>query len=207
LAIAQINFPFDWQILLIILPFVAVVIVIIFGEILFRRRKKRLRQKQIMMRPHEIKPQPIEMPDTQTRRLEKLQTELENTSQQYISGEITKQEFDTKVRKIETQLMRYKTIGPVEESLEIEPKPTKPRPTPAEAIVIEPPISKPEPIEPHKPEPSIEQVSDETEPPVTEPRPAEPPKRVCIHCKQDIPPDSIYCDRCGRYLGKPTVRL
>ena len=209
MVIAQINMPSDWQILLIILPFVAVVIVIILGEILFRRRKKRLRQKQTMMRPQEVRPQPIEIPEAETRKLEKLQTELENTSKQYLSGNITKQEFDTKIRTIETQLMRYKTIGYIEEPLEAEPKPTEPRPPPAEAIIIEPPTSKPEPIEPPQPppEPSTEQpVSDTTGPPVTEPIPTEPPKRVCIHCKEEIPPDSIYCDRCGRYLGKPTTR-
>jgi hypothetical protein len=207
MVIAQINIP-DWQILLIILPFVAVVIVIILGEILFRRRKKRLRQKQIMMRPQEVRPHPIEMPDTETRMLEKLQTELDNISKQYISGKISKQEFDTKIRKIETQLMRYKTIGPIEEPLETEPKITEPQPPPAEAIIIEPP-SKPRPSETPRPPPetSAEQpAADATVPPVTEPRPTEPPKRVCIHCKEEIPPDSIYCDRCGRYLGKPTGR-
>ncbi|WP_455278575.1 hypothetical protein [[Eubacterium] cellulosolvens] len=207
MAIAQIGITFDWQMLLIILPFVAVFTVIILGEILFRRRKKRLRQKQIMMRPHEARIKPIEMPDAETLKLEKLQTELENTSKQYLSGKITKQEFDTKVRKIETQLMRYKKIGYIEESLKTEPKPTEPRPPLAETIIIEPPTSKPEPIEtPPQPEPSTEQVSDATAPPVTEPRPTEPLKRVCIHCKEQIPPDSIYCDRCGRYLGRPTIR-
>lgn len=202
---AQISIP-DWQILLIILPFVAVVIVIILGEILFRRRKKRLRQKQIMMRPQEVRPHPIEMPDTETGMLEKLQTELDNISKQYISGKISKQEFDTKVRKIETQLMRYKTFGPLEEPLETEPKIAEPRPPSAEAIIIEPPTSKPRSIEPPRAprESSVEKpVADATVPPVTEPRPTEPPKRVCIHCKEEIPPDSIYCDRCGRYLGKP----
>ncbi|MCW4042134.1 MAG: zinc ribbon domain-containing protein [Candidatus Bathyarchaeota archaeon] len=205
MVIAQINIPSE-QILLIIIPFVAVVIVIILGEMLFRRRKKRLRQKQIMMRPQEVRPEPIEMPDTDTRKLEKLQTELENTSKQYLSGKISKQEFDTKVRTIEIQLMQYKTMGHIEEPLEAEPKTTEARPSPVEPIIIEPPTSKPEPIEPPPPEPSTEQpVSATTASPVTEPRPTEPPKRVCIHCKEEIPPDSIYCDRCGRYLGKPTT--
>lgn len=201
--------PSDWQILLIILPFVAVVIVIILGEILFRRRKKRLRQKQIITRPHEVRPHPIDMPDTETKRLEKLQTELDNISKQYHSGKISKKDFDTKVRTIEIQLVRYKTIGYIEEPLETEPKTTEPRPPPAEAIIIEPPRSKPRPVESPQPpeEPSTEQqIADETIPPITEPRPTEPPKRVCIHCKQEIPPDSIYCDRCGRYLGKPTTK-
>ncbi|OGD53510.1 hypothetical protein A3K80_07000 [Candidatus Bathyarchaeota archaeon RBG_13_38_9] len=205
MVIAQISMPFDWQILLIILPFVAVVIVIILGEILFKRRKKRLRQKQIMMRPREVRPQPIEMPDTDTLKLEKLQTDLENTSKQYVSGKITKQEFDTKVRTIEIQLMKYKTIGHLEEPPETEPKTTEARPPPVEPIIIEPPTSKPRPTEPPPQKPSTEQpVSATATSPVTEPRPTEPPKRVCIHCQEDIPPDSIYCDRCGRYLGKPT---
>jgi len=194
------------QMLLIILPFLAVVIVIILGEMLFRRRKKRLRQKQIMMRAHEVRPEPLEMPDTDTRKLEQLQTELENTSKQYLSGKISKQEFDTKVRTIEIQLMKYRTIRHIEEPLEVEPKTTEARPPPVEPIIIEPPTSKPGPTEPPPQKPSTEQpVSAAPAPPITEPGPTEPPKRVCIHCKEEIPPDSIYCDRCGRYLGKPTT--
>jgi hypothetical protein len=196
--------PSNQQILLIILPFIAVVIVIILGEILFKRRKKRLRQKQIMMRPHEVRPQPIEMPDTNTRKLEQLQTELENTSKQYLSGKISKQEFDTKVRTIEIQLMKYKMIGHLEEPLEAEPKTTEARPPPVEPIIIEPPASKLGPTEPPPQKPSTEQpVSATATAPGTEPRPTEPPKRGGIHCKEEIPPNSIYCDRCGRYLGKP----
>ncbi len=63
-------------------------------------------------------------------------------------------------------------------------------------------------MEPPQPpqEPSTEPVSDSVTPPVTESVSAEPPKRVCIHCKEEIPPESIYCDRCGRYLGKPAAR-
>ena len=112
--IAQISIPSDWQLLLIILPFVAVVIVIILGEVLFRRRKKRLRQKQIMRRPQEVRPYPIDMPDTESRRLEKLQTELDNISKQYSSGKISKQEFYTRIRTIETQLMQYMTMKDAE---------------------------------------------------------------------------------------------
>ena len=193
------------QMLLIILPFIAVVVVIILGEMLFRRRKKRLRQKQIMMRPQEIGPQPIVMPDTDTRKLENLQIELDNISKQYVSGKISKQEFNTKVRTIEIQLMKYRTIGHLEEPLEVEPKTTEARPPPVEPLIIEPPTSKPRPTEPPPQKPSTEQpVSATAAPPATEPGPTEPPKRVCIHCKEEIPPDSIYCDRCGRYLGKPT---
>jgi hypothetical protein len=212
LVIAQISIPSDWHILLIILPFAAVVIVIILGEMLFRRRKNLLRQKQIMMRPHEVRPQPIEMSDTDTRKLEQLQTELENTSKQYLSGKISKQEFDTNVRTIEIQLMKYKTIGHLEEPLEAEPKTTETRPPPIEHIIIEPPTSKPKPTEPLPQKPSTEQpVSATAASPVTESRPTEararePPKRVCIHCTEEIPPNSVYCDRCGRYLGKPTSR-
>lgn len=203
MVIAQISMP-SGQMLLIILPFVAVVIVIILGEMLFRRRKKRLRQKQIMLRPHEVRPQPLEMTDTDTRKLEQLQIELENTSKQYLSGKISKQEFETKVRTIEIQLMKYKMIGHLEEPLEAEPKTTEARPPPVEPIIIEPPTSRPRPVEPPPQKPSIEQpVSSPAASPVTEPRPTEPPKRVCIHCKEEILPDSIYCDRCGRYLGKP----
>lgn len=195
------------QMLLIILPFLAVVIVIILGEMLFRRRKKRLRQKQIMMRGHEVRSQPLKMPDTDTRKLEQLQTELENTSKQYLSGKISKQEFDTKVRTIEIQLMKYRTIRHIEEPLEVEPKTTQARPPPVEPIIIEPPTPKPRPTEPTPQKPSTEQpISDGAASPVTEPGPIEPPKRVCIHCKEEIPPDSLYCDRCGRYLGKPTSR-
>ena len=209
MIIAQISFPSDWQLLLIILPFVAVVIVVILGEVLFRRRKKRLRQKQILTRPQEVRPYPIDMPDTESRRLEKLQTELDNISKQYSSGKISKQDFYTRVRTIETQLMKYKIAGHIEEPLEIETKKTEPRPSPAEAIIIEPPTSKPRVVEPPQPtqEPSTEQpVSDSAAPPVTESVSTEPPKRVCIHCKEEIPPESIYCDRCGRYLGKPATR-
>ena len=207
--IAQISIPSDWQLLLIILPFVAVVIVIILGEVLFRRRKKRLRQKQIMRRPQEVRPYPIDMPDTESRRLEKLQTELDNISKQYSSGKISKQEFYTRIRTIETQLMQYKTVGHIEEPLEIETKKTEARPPPAEAIIIEPPTSKPRAVEPPQPpqEPSTEKpTSDSHIPPVTETVSTELPKRVCIHCKEEIPPESIYCDRCGRYLGKPAAR-
>jgi hypothetical protein len=193
------------QMLLIILPFIAVVVVIILGEILFRRRKKRLRQKQITMRAHEVRPQPLEMPDTDTRKLEQLQKELENISKQYLSGKISKQEFNTKVRTIEIQLMKYRTIGQIEEPLEVEPKTTEARPPPVEPIIIEPPTPRPRPTEPPPQKPSTEQpVSAEATSTVTEPGPTEPPKRVCIHCKEEIPPKSIYCDRCGRYLGKPT---
>lgn len=204
MVIAQINMP-SGQMLLIILPFVAVVVVVILGEMLFRRRKKRLRQKQIMMRGHEFRPQPLEMPNTDTRKLEQLQTELENISKQYLSGKLSKQEFNTKVRTIEIQLMKYRTIGHIEEPLEVEPKTTEARPPPVEPIIIEPPTSKKGPIEPPPQKPSIEQpVSAAAASPVTEPGPTEPLKRVCIHCKEEIPPDSLYCDRCGRYLGKPT---
>jgi hypothetical protein len=193
------------QMLLIILPFLAVVVVIILGEMLFRRRKKRLRQKQMIMRAHEVRPQPLQMPDTDTRKLEQLQTELENISKQYLSGKISKQEFNTKVRTIEIQLMKYRTIGHIEEPLEVEPKTTEARPPPVEPIIIEPPTPKPRPTEPPPQKPSTERpVSAEAASPVTEPGPTEPPKRVCIHCKEEIPPDSLYCDRCGRYLGKPT---
>jgi hypothetical protein len=192
------------QMLLIILPFLAVVIVIILGEMLFRRRKKRLRQKQIMTRTHEIRPQPLEMPDKDTQKLKQLQIELESTSQQYLSGKISKQEFNTKVRTIETQLMKYRTIRHIEEPMEVEPKTTEARPPPVEPIIIEPPTSKPRHTEPPQKPSTEEPVSAAVTSPVTEPIPPEPPKRVCIHCKEEILPDSIYCDRCGRYLGKPT---
>jgi len=147
--IGQIAVQIDWQLVTIILPFVMVIVVILLGEVLFRRRRGRISPPAMEIRP---RTPPVQIPEPHVQEseedlLERLRRELEETSLLYSSGRISKEEFSLRTGKIEEELVALKAKAP----------------------------------------------------------PAEEPKtRLCIHCRQEIPLDALYCDRCGRYLGSAT---
>ncbi len=181
LVLNQISMQLDWQTLTIILPFGMVVVVVILGEILFRRRHKRVGSHEVELESADIQAPPIQGPpnesydeDSEENKLERLEAELEKTSRLYSSGEIGREEFSDRIRIVEDELLTLKPPSP-----------------PAEGPKIEEPKIEPPKIE----EPKIEP------PKIEEPKIEPPEMRRCIHCNQEIPLDAVYCDRCGRYLG------
>ncbi|MCJ7761278.1 hypothetical protein MUP59_09100 [Candidatus Bathyarchaeota archaeon] len=144
--LSQIGVQLDWQIVSIVLPFVMVIVVIMFGEILFWRSHQNNMSKEVtvMSEPSQISDTKNDHSGSPESFLQRLRIELEQLSSMYSSGEITRKQFSERVRKIENELSVLRAPIPI----------------------------------------------------------AEPPKAVrCVHCQDEIPIDSLYCDRCGRYLG------
>jgi hypothetical protein len=127
LVLNQISMQLDWQLLSIILPFGMVVVVVILGEILFRRRRKRFGSHEVELERQEIQAPPIQVPpnesydeDSEEHKLERLQAELEKTSKLYSSGKIGRGEFSDRIHKVEDELLTLRTPNPPAESPKIE---------------------------------------------------------------------------------------
>jgi hypothetical protein len=199
LVLNQISVQLDWQLLSIVLPFGMIVVVVVLGEILFRRRRKRIASHDLELEGPEIQAPPIQVQpyesydeDSEERRLERLEAEVEKISELYFSGQIGREEFSDRVHKVEDELLTLKPPRPPIEHARVRvPRVRGPR-------VEEPRVEEPRVEEPRVEEPRVE------EPRVEEPRVEEPKMRRCIHCNQEIPLDGVYCDRCGRYLGAST---
>jgi len=113
-ALVMIQFPFqlDWQLLLVILPFIMVILVIVFGEILFRRRRRLLTETEAVTPDVQAPPVDIREKGPQESLLEGLQRRLEETSSFFSSGLISKEEFSERVRNIENELAALKVQTP-----------------------------------------------------------------------------------------------
>jgi hypothetical protein len=127
LVLNQISVQLDWQLLSIILPFGMVVVVVILGEILFRRRRKRFRSHEVELERPDIQAPPIQVPpnesydeDSEEHKLERLQAELEETSKLYSSGKIGREEFSDRIHKVEDELLTLRTPSPPAEPPKIE---------------------------------------------------------------------------------------
>ena len=127
LVLNQISVQLDWQLLSIILPFGMVVVVVILGEILFRRRRKRVSSREVELERPDIQAPPAQVRPSESydqgseeHKLERLQAELEKTSKLYSSGKIEREEFSDRIHKVEDELLTLKTPSPPAEPPKIE---------------------------------------------------------------------------------------
>jgi len=126
LVLSQIAVSLDWQLLAIVLPFVMVILVIVLGEILFRKRR-RIRSPETPQKQQDVQIAPVqtraeEKPVSQTPAemsdeglLKKLQTEIEQASKLYSSGQLSKEEFYATVHRVENELQEIRTRAPPSE--------------------------------------------------------------------------------------------
>jgi len=127
LILSQIAVWLDWQLLAIILPFVMVILVIVLGETLFRKRRRRIRSPETPQKQQDVQITPVqtraeEMPVSQTPTeesdeglLKKLQTEIEQASKLYSSGQLSKEEFYATVHRVENELQEIRARAPPSE--------------------------------------------------------------------------------------------
>jgi len=105
----------DWQILSIVLPFAVLILVIVLGEVLFRRRRRHAPAAEPMAEePSGLVSQSTESPVAESEEdlLGRLQTDLEQTSALYSSGKISKEEFSLRTRRTEEELATFRARTP-----------------------------------------------------------------------------------------------
>jgi len=128
LVFGQIAVWLDWQLLTIVLPFVMVILVIVLGEILFRNRRRRIRSPETLKRQQDVPITPVQIRAEETPvqptpseesdegLLKKLQTEIEEASRLYSSGQLSKEEFYAVVHRVENELQEIRDRAPPSEA-------------------------------------------------------------------------------------------